>query len=69
MLMSMIFLRFMEDVASAKLSVYTVKRDHGVKLRIILIIKILKMMMKMKTQIRKILMKIFQVFSEIKGKS
>ena len=66
--MSMIFLRFMEDVASAKLSVYTVKRDRGVKLRIILIIKILKMMMKMKTQIRKILMKIFQIFSEIKGK-
>jgi hypothetical protein len=67
MLMSMIFLKYMEELASAKLSAYTVKRDRGVKLRIILIIRTHRMMIRM-TLIRKILMKLLQIFLEIKAK-
>lgn len=57
----------MEEFASAKLSAFTVKRDHGVKLRIILIIRTHRMMIRM-ILIRKILMKLLQTFLEIKAK-
>jgi hypothetical protein len=67
MLMSMIFLKYMEELVSAKLSAYTVKRDRGAKLRIILIIRTHRMMIRM-TLIRKILMKLLQIFLEIKAK-
>jgi hypothetical protein len=67
--MSMIFHKYTEEFANVKLNVFTVKRVRGVKLKTILIIKIHRLKIRMKTQIRMTLMKLLQAFMlGIKGK-